>query len=368
MQTRIETLESQVQHISQFETLFASTNYQEFMTRLPDFNQYMGEHFPEIAKAVFEDFQFEKGSDRQKSAKSCRYSLNNLVTTNLSDELLTGNRASILLTHSIKQIGLYFKNLEERQISAQTISPTKVGQIMSYASDALGTLVETVVNTESSQKNLLLQLRQLIAEQKSHWEKALQTERENIAAAEQEAVRVAQEERDRAAVEEQEARDNAAAEEQETLRVAQEARDKAAASRTKCIRYVSATALAASGVSLIATSALLQYYPHFAIMAGIHVPPVALISLALVGLALVLLALYFMYRIAYTPALTSTLPASTDINPKPSCLARITKYTSCCFKLFKKQDGATANAGNTATNGAGQPAATPDTTSASASV
>jgi hypothetical protein len=136
-------------------------------------------------------------------------------------------------------------------------------------------------------------------------------------------------------------------------------------------------AIMTAGVALPSFSAatffspqLMQFSPKFALLMGLHLSPAMLLTIAVLGAVLLSVGLYRMWHKSPAPVEPVVAPV-VNTEPKPSCLALITKYTSCCFKLFKKQDGgnttATATAENTTTNGADQPPVTTNTDTDTAS-
>lgn len=115
------------------------------------------------------------------------------------------------------------------------------------------------------------------------------------------------------------------------------------------------TALIASGLHLTAFSAmvhfaptLMQFSPKFALLMGLHLSPVALMSIAAVGVLLISVGLYRACK-AYAQSRADAAPApvvvtDADVQPSPTCLQRLSQYSTCCFKF-----GRGTAAANTAT-------------------
>lgn len=80
-----------------------------------------------------------------------------------------------------------------------------------------------------------------------------------------------------------------------------QAAEATAAFRKKALRYTGAVTLATTGAVATTFSALMQFNPQFALWVGIHLPPVALASIAVTGLTMVAAAAFAAYR-TYNPA------------------------------------------------------------------
>lgn len=104
------------------------------------------------------------------------------------------------------------------------------------------------------------------------------------------------------------------------------------------------TALIASGLHLTAFSAmvyfaptLMQFSPSFALLMGLHLSPVALLSIAAVGVLLLSVGLYRACK-AYAQSRPDAAPApvvatDADVQPSPTCLQRLSQYSASCFKF-----------------------------------
>lgn len=91
--------------------------------------------------------------------------------------------------------------------------------------------------------------------------------------------------------------------------------------------------LATAGLSMAGFSALMQFGPKFALLAGVHLYPAALIAIAAVGVLLVSISLYrgmSAYMQARDEATDSDVVASQETvesdNPTPTCFQRVSQY------------------------------------------
>lgn len=99
-----------------------------------------------------------------------------------------------------------------------------------------------------------------------------------------------------------------------------------AASREKCMQTIGGMALAAGGIAFTAFSALMQFSPQFALLVGLNLSPIALISVAAIGVLLLSVGLYQAHKAR------TTSPVTAPVVVKP--VSAMQDNPSFCFKLF----------------------------------
>jgi len=115
----------------------------------------------------------------------------------------------------------------------------------------------------------------------------------------------------------------------------------------KRARYINAALLETGGVLSLTFSILMKFSSSFAILVGLHLPPVALAVIAIAGLAMLATGAYYMPRYRSDKLFTPPNPTAVSSAQNTSCMQRLSQY-ACCFDIFKKP-------GHTAVNTERQP-------------
>lgn len=293
MQTHIEHLQTQIEHIRQFEALFASENNTEFNDRLAAFKQYMAEKFSETAKSAFEDFNFTDLDGRIEATKTCFASLQGLTSNNTMLGLLVGNRAANFFDHSIRETQKYFQVLAAKQAAKEEEIANPPTGMMSYLTPVINNMadgLDTLITNEAVQKSLLNNIRILIRLQKLNLENSLQAAQDQL-----QAQTIAKQ-----------------------IEAATEAAQAHSASTTKQIalstlrrKYMSYGAGAAIAITTgaLAYFGIAKYNPHLLMLMSTHLPAIALVA---AGAAGVTLAAYLVYRAYQARTQVMTTPVSTE--------------------------------------------------------
>lgn len=299
MQTHIEHLQTQIEHLRQFEALFASENYTEFNDRLAAFKQYMAEKFSETAKSAFEDFNFTDLDGRIEATKTCFTSLQGLTSNNTMLGLLVGNRAANFFDHSIRETQKYFQVLAAKQAAKEEELANPPTGMMSYLTPVINNMadsLDTLITNEAVQKSLLNNTRILIHLQKLNLENALQTAQDEIRA-------------------QTIAKQIEAATEAAQAHSASTAKQIALSTlRRKYMSYGAGAAIAIT-TGALAYFGIAKYNPHLLMLMSTHLPAIALVA---AGAAGVTLAAYLVYRAyqARTQIADASVPVPTEYSKR----------------------------------------------------
>ena len=319
MRQQLETLQKKLQIVEKFEHLFASQTTLEFNQRLGSketegsFVHYMQSSAVEKTAAAFDDFKFNDARSNitnyglQKVKELTTRTPKNADYLDILDQVNNANRVFHFFNFAITLI-----------LRPAPVAPkTPPNDIFS----AVTNLVDSLLAVQETQNPLDL-LKTCIQDLISAQKKAIQIE---IDATEAEAKKAERKEKMPgsaekirrlvknkssiakknpaviAAKDELSALKHNKAEAEATAAFRKAEAEATAAFRKKALRYTGAATLATTGAAVTTFSALMQFNPQFALLVGMHLPPVALVSIAVTGLTMVAAAAFVAYR-TYNPA------------------------------------------------------------------
>lgn len=276
MQTRLETLRQHLAIVEQFETLFNTTGVAAFEHKY--YSENNDDNFVNYIKekpfvAAFDQFEFSETDARADYLAKAITSLKQIFGSNseVSVELAELDKGSP------KRVKALF-NLTIRAILTNT-QPNLKAAVLTLIDKALGS------PTASGAANEPLPNKTRLDGLRSHVQKLIGFQKKSIEASIKKTIPLA-----------------AAEAEQEFVM----------ARRNKMIRYTGAGTALMLGAGLTTVSALMQFNPHFALLAGMHLPVAALAAVAVAGVAIAGLSAYLAYR-TYKPATAaSDAPALTN--------------------------------------------------------
>lgn len=283
MQTRLETLRQHLAIVEKFETLFNTTEVAAFEHKYRDENN--DDNFIKNIKekpfvAAFDQFKFSETDARTEHLAKAIALLKQIFGSNskVSAELAELDK------DSSKRVKALF-NLTIRAILNNTQPNLKA---------AFLTLTKTVMDTTlgsptaSDAANEPLPNKTRLDELRSHVQQLIGFQKKSIEASIKETIPL----------------------------VAAETEQKGVmARRNKMVRYAGAGTALMLGAGLTTVSALMQFNPHFALLAGMHLPVAALAAVTVAGVAIAGLAAYVAYR-TYRPA--AVIPTETATSDAPA--------------------------------------------------